>query len=140
MLLQFLGVEALSGCEDSGRLGLAGAALLGQEGSVMESHTRMRMANNTTRWEGQRTTTSNLSGQWMTQQNDNGGNNGGKDVVMLAVVRAGFGHGNESRQGEEEDAMMAGVVHANVVQNVTPHNPSLGLFLHHESIHNNTNN
>jgi hypothetical protein len=43
-----------------------------------------------------------------------------------------------------------GVVHANVGQNVTPHNPSLGLFLyhflhmmsswHHESIHNNTNN
>jgi hypothetical protein len=40
-----------------------------------------------------------------------------------------------------------GVVHANVCQNVTPHNPSLGLFLHHflhtmslwrhESIHNN---
>jgi hypothetical protein len=43
-----------------------------------------------------------------------------------------------------------GVVHANVGQNVTPHNPFLGLFLfhflpsmvlrHHESIHNNTNN
>ncbi len=43
-----------------------------------------------------------------------------------------------------------GVVHANVGQNVTPHNPSLGLFLYHflhtmslwrhELIHNNTNN
>ncbi len=43
-----------------------------------------------------------------------------------------------------------GVVHANVGQNVTPPNPSLGLFLYHflhtmslwghESIHNNTNN
>jgi hypothetical protein len=43
-----------------------------------------------------------------------------------------------------------GVVHANVGQNVTPHNPSLVLFLYHflhtmvswchESIHNNTNN
>ncbi len=43
-----------------------------------------------------------------------------------------------------------GVVHANVGQNVTPHNPSLGLFVYHflhtmslwccESIHNNTNN
>ncbi len=43
-----------------------------------------------------------------------------------------------------------GVVHTNVGQNVTPHNPSLGLFLYrflhtmslwcHESIHNNTNN
>jgi hypothetical protein len=46
--------------------------------------------------------------------------------------------------------LVEGVVHANVGQNVTPHNPSLGLFLyyflhtmslwHHKSIHNNTNN
>jgi hypothetical protein len=28
-------------------------------------------------------------------------------------------------------ATAAGVVHANVGKNVTPHNPSLGLFLYH---------
>jgi hypothetical protein len=28
-------------------------------------------------------------------------------------------------------AQISGVVHPNVGQNVTPHNPSLGLFLYH---------
>ncbi len=30
-----------------------------------------------------------------------------------------------------EDGLSAGVVHANVGQNVTPYNPSSGLFLYH---------
>ncbi len=60
-------------------------------------------------------------------------------------------HGAEMLgEGPQSSLPPQGVVHANVGQNVTPHNPSLGIFLYHflhtmvswrhESIHNNTNN
>ncbi len=65
-----------------------------------------------------------------------------KLATIISSIRSG--------QGEPICTEAFGVVHANVGQNVTPHNPSLGLFLyhflhmmvswHHESIHNNTNN
>jgi hypothetical protein len=40
------------------------------------------------------------------KSNNNGGNNVGRDFVMLAVTRADIGWCNESRQEEEEDAVM----------------------------------
>jgi hypothetical protein len=51
--------------------------------------------------------TSNKSGWWTTQGYKDGGNNGGGDVVMMAVSFAGIGRCDESRRGEEEDAVMA---------------------------------
>jgi hypothetical protein len=50
--------------------------------------------------------TSNESGWWMTQGNDNGGNDGSGDVVVLAVSRVSIGQCNESGRGEEEDMVM----------------------------------
>jgi hypothetical protein len=68
--------------------------------------TKMRTADDATRGEGWTTTTSNESGRWKSQGNDNGSNDGGGDVVALAVTRAGIGQRNETGRGEEEDAVM----------------------------------
>ena len=51
------------------------------------------------------------------------------DKQFLAIKLHGCLHGFSAGRGMGTATM--GVVHANVGQNVTPHNPSLGLFLYH---------
>jgi hypothetical protein len=67
----------------------------------------MKTADDATRGKGRTTMTSDESGWWTMQGNDNGGNNGTGDIVALAVTSAGIGWCNESGRGEEEDAVMA---------------------------------
>jgi hypothetical protein len=66
-----------------------------------------RTADNTTKEEGWTMTTIKKSGRWKMQGNNDGSNNGGRDVLALAVARAGVEWHNESGGGEEEDAVMA---------------------------------
>jgi hypothetical protein len=51
-------------------------------------------------------------------------------MLSLGIVNAIAVTGQLSSIDGVTDAI-DGVVHANVGQNVTPHNPSLGLFLYH---------
>jgi hypothetical protein len=69
------------------------------------------MADDATRGERQTTTTSNKSGRWKTQGNDNCGDNGSGDDVPLVVRSAGVGWHDESGRGEEDDTVMAADVY-----------------------------
>ncbi len=74
---------------------------------MTESTSATRKMDNATRGEEQIKTTSNKSSRWTTQGNDNGSNDGSRNVLALAVARSGVGRRNYSGQGEEEDVAMA---------------------------------
>jgi hypothetical protein len=70
---------------------------------LLQSKTKLtmttRMADDATRGEGRTTMTSNESGRWITQGDNNGGNDDSGDVVAPAVTRAGVGWHEESGRG-----------------------------------------